>query len=228
MSDDFDLPYENKKPAYNNNYSNNNKGNGGYQNYGNKKPFNKFQKRDLEPEEIVLYKPYAGTGNRNIPSDIADIIKRLTKELETLGYILRTGSVGETEEAFETDIKTIELHIPWRGFKEKESKFTFNSPLAIGLAKMFHPSYDGLPKPVQAFLCKNVRLVLGKDCKSPALFLLCWSEDGAETSSERSIKTGNVGHAIAIANALKIPVFNLGKPNADLRLKNYLGINNGD
>lgn len=80
--------------------------------------------------------------------------------------------------------------------------------------------------PVQAFLAKNVRLLYGDKLKSPALFMLCWSEDGAETLREKTNRTGSIGHAIQIAYSMRIPIFNLGKPDTEERLKRYLDLDN--
>lgn len=210
--------------GYNSNNGNNN-GGGDW-----KKKSNFFKKAEEDNSEARLYKTYVGTGNREAPQDILARFKALATELEVFGYIQRTGGLDGPDLAFEsgvTDPKNLELHLPWRGFNDRESKFTFNTKQAFGIAQMFHPSFDGLKPAIQAFLAKNSRLVLGKDLKGPTMFVVCWSEDGAESSKEKTAKTGNVGHVIAIASAMRIPVFNFGKHDAEQRLRTFLELPNG-
>lgn len=250
MSEDFlsdvdnhnEEGYQNNQGGYNRNYGG---GGGGYQNNFQRKPygnynnngnnnwknkgnFNKggFKPRQSEEDvsDFKLYKPYVGTGNANPPLEIVTQIKRLANELESFGFTLRTGGTAGTEEAFEVSVKDMELHLPFNNYNNKQSSFAFINKKAYVIAKLFHPTYDTLPDKVTLFLAKNARLLLGKDLKSPALFLLCWSEDGCESSAAKTMKTGNVGHAIAIAAALHLPIFNLAKPDAERRLKEHLGI----
>jgi effector-binding domain-containing protein len=210
---------------------NNNNSGGGNNNYGNRtgqfQRQGNFQKKEVDPESVVLYRPYVGTGNKDIPPNIAEIFKRLAKELHELGYILRTGCLDGTEQVLESCDVAKEVHIPWKGFNDRDTKFSYVAPEAKILAARYQPGYDGLKPVIQAFLAKNVRLVMGQNVKSPALFALIWSEDAAETVQEKSVKTGSVGHVIVIASLLKIPIFNLARPDAEARLKQYLQVNNG-
>lgn len=214
------------RPNSDNFFNNNNRsGNSGYRKpYGNNNGYQSRPKEPFDESSVRLYKAYAGTGNRETPPDVLTRMKSLAKLLDQFGYTLRVGGMDGPEEAFEAGVEKAELHLPWRDFNNRQSKSYFNSDEIKTIAKMFHPTFDGLKPAIQAFLCKNVRMVLGKDLKSPARFIVCWSEDGAETSSERTNKTGSIGHVISLAAAMKIPVFNLGKPDAESRLKAFLEI----
>jgi len=198
-------------------YSNRGGGGGGYQN-------NRQNQEPFDEANVRLYKAYAGTGNRDAPADILNTMKRLARELEEFGYVLRVGGMDGPEDAFEAGARNSELHLPWQNFNNRQSKSYFNTDEIKCIAKMFHPTYDGLKPAIQAFLCKNVRQVLGKDLRSPVRFVLLWSEDGAESSARCNSKTGSAGHVISLAAAMKIPVFNLGTPDAEARLKFYLEI----
>jgi len=219
----------------NNSYGSNNNGgirtqnnSGSNNNYrGGQRPQFNRQNREEYNGPIELYKAYVGTGNREAPADILDRFYKLGKELEQHGYTLRTGAFEGPDQAFEASTSKHELYIPWKGFNNKESKFSFNTKPSLEIAAMFHPTFDGLKPAIQAFLACNARMLLGKDLKSPALFIVCWSEDGAETTKDRISKTGNVGHLIAIASAMKIKVFNFARPDAEQRLKDFLEINHG-
>lgn len=193
---------------------------GGFQGGGGFRP-----KSPQEQEEPYLYRPYAATGNKEMPESFKPQIQRIGRNLEKAGFILRTGGMEGLEDVIEKSTTKLEVHLPFKDFDGKQSKFTFTSDFVKGIAKMFHTSFDTLKPVVQTFLAKNVRLVLGKDGKSPALFLIVWTEDGAETTAEKTFKTGNSGNAIAIANAIKIPVFNLVRPDAERRLYEFIGFN---
>ena len=52
-------------------------------------------------DNYQIYKAYAGTGNIDVPEHISQQIKRLAGELETNGYILRTGGLDGSEQAFD-------------------------------------------------------------------------------------------------------------------------------
>lgn len=206
-----------------------NRGNTPGRNYGG---FNKgqggFRRKSPEDEgPAKLYKPYVITGNKETPQNVIESMQRIVKELSAIGYIMRSGGKEGPEEAVENCVTDKEIHLPWKGFNQKDSKFTFTHNHAKEIAAMFATGYENLKPVIQTFLAQNVRMVMGKDLKSPALFMICWSEDGAESKREKTIKTGNIGHAIAIASTLHIPIFNLGKSDAEARLKQYLEFTNG-
>lgn len=195
----------------NNNWKGNGGGGGGY------------QRREKEPEDLTLYKPYVVVANKDVPQEVISKFKQLAKELEDQGFTVRTDAadmLGSVIEAFDK----CETYLPWKGFNDKISKNTWNSERSKSIAKMFHPSFDSMKPAIQAFLARNARLVLGQDLTSPSMFILVWSADGAETKIERTAQTGQVGHHIAIANAMRIPVFNLAKQDSERRLKQYLDI----
>ncbi|MCK9516989.1 MAG: hypothetical protein M0Q87_13270 [Ottowia sp.] len=199
------------------------KGGGGY----NKGSFKKggFKKREEDEGPVALYKPYVGSGNPDTPPHILQKMEDLARELELHGYTLRAGGLDGPETAFENGTSNLkEIHLPWKGFNNKDSPFTFTSNRAKEIASQYHNAYKGLKPAIQTILAKNVRVVTGKDLKSPALFAIVWSEDGAESNREKSMKTGNVGHLIAIADSMRIPIFNLGKSDAEERLRRYLDI----
>lgn len=183
--------------------------------------FKERYKADEGPVE--LYLPFVATGPRDAPASALSKMISFIEELETLGYTLRNGGRDGAEDLFEKSVKRKEIHLPWKGFLDKDSKFTFTTDAARILASRFHPSYDNLKPVIQTFLATDVRMVMGKDLRSPALFLMVWSEDGAETLIEKTARTGNAGQAISVACALKIPIFNFGKSDAEQRLRTYLG-----
>lgn len=196
------------------NWQGNKGGGGGWQ--GNKGGGN-WKDRPKETD-MSLYKPYAIVANNDAPAEILVKFQEIAHYLESKGYTLRTRGMEGADDAVEKTVQRIEVHLPWREFNGKQSKFTFNTDRAFAIAKMFHPTFDTMKKGIQAFLASNARLVMGDKMVSPALFLICWTEDGAESIRSRTSRTGFAGHPIAIASALGIPVFNLSKPDAQQRL----------
>lgn len=195
---------------------------------------NKFQKKegwtkkfppkeDFDPDNTFIYRPFAFAVNKDFPTDDhIEFITALVRKFNEDHFTVRVGGNKDIDEYFEEHMKLKEVHLPWRNFNEKQSKFTFNSPQANHIAKTFFPAYEKVPDSVKAFLARNVRLVVGNTLKSPILFLITWSPDGAENATETSMKTGNVGHLINVASALRVPIFNLAKPTTRQRLTTYL------
>lgn len=214
--------YQNAAPRSQNYTSNNqygNRSNSGYQ--------ARYPARSNEPideSKVKLYKAYVGTGNRDAPEAVLKQMHALANDLTQFGYVLRSGGLDGPDLAFEAGSKETELHLPWKDFNQRKALSYFNSQENKVLARMFQPTFDGLKPAIQAFLCKNVRCIMGKDLKSPVRFIVLWSPDGAELSKDIVPATGQCTHLIKIASAMKIPVFNLGKQDAEQRLKHYLEI----
>ena len=200
-----------------------NGGGGGYQ---AKKPFTNYNKPQEPEGEAVPYKAYVGTGNKDAPPHVLEEMKKIALELEGFGYTLRTGGMGEgPDDAFEfSGVKDLELYIPWQGFNDKQSKNYFNDQRSKDIAKLFNQAFDTLKPAIQAFLAKNVRMVLGKELRSRPMFILIWSDEGAETVAEAVNRTSNMNTIIKIAATYKIPLFNMARPDAISRLKKYLEI----
>lgn len=190
---------------------------GGYQQGG----FQRRPKQEFGP--IELYKPYAVVSNRDVPVPVLGQMSEIAKMLDGLGFTCRVdGGEGASASVEPVDCRK-ELILAWKGFNEKESAFTYNQPEAFEIAKLFHPTYDSLKPAIQAFLARNARVVMGQTLKSPIMFLVVYTEDGAETLKERTSKTGFAGHLIAMACGLGVPVFNLQRPDAYQRLVKQFG-----
>lgn len=200
----------------------NGQGGGGYQ----KKPWQKngggggFKRP--ENTDMSFYRTYAVTGNQNAPHNIIDDLSACISFLNEKEYTLRTGGLEGIETVAEKAAKKLELHLPFRGFAEKDSKFTFNSDHTKAIAKIFHPGIDDYKPGQQVFIYKDIRIMMGNNTRSPSLFLLVWTEDGAESAAEVTPRTGFAATAIRVACALGVPVFNLGKSDTVDRLKTYI------
>ena len=224
--------YNNNRNFNNNNQGGYNKGNyqGGNHNFNNgggyqKKSFGGFSKdKEVDLTNYTLYKPFSIFCNDNAPPEILARAKDVLLFLYNHGFTTRasclTGSEKQILEYIPKD--KLELYIPWKDFDNRDTKFYFNDKVSQHVAKMFHKSYDTLKPPVQAFLAKNVRMILGEKAKSRTSLIIVWSEDGAADVNQVTFKTGNISHPIAVASAVHIPVFNLQNPDILSLIAGYL------
>lgn len=200
------------------NYSNNNS-QSGYQN--NRPQGGEQQPRQDRPlPEATFYLPYAVVGNRDTPAGALALAKDMAAKLASRGFTARLGGMDGLDKTIADALtpQAYELQLPWKNFGGFESKTSYSSPEVMAIAKHFSDTWDTLKLPIQGFLGKNVRVLLGEKTKSIAMFLVVHSEDGAEHIREVTSRTGSVGHAIKIANHFNIPVFNLQKQDALTRL----------
>ena len=200
-------------------------GNGGFQkkSFGGGGGFRRND-QDVDLTNYTLYKPFSVICNDNAPPEILDRAKEVILYLINHGFTARASCITSSEKEILEFIPEdkVEVYIPWKDFDNRNSKFYFNDKVSQHIARMFHKAYDTLKGPIQAFLAKNVRMVLGEKAKSRSTLVIVWSEDGAADTSQITFKTGNVSHPIAIANAVHIPVFNLQDPDILLKVSGYL------
>lgn len=161
------------------------------------------------------YLPYAGVGSRNIPEAVFGELYDYGKALAKRGFTLRSGSADGSDTAFE------------RGARDGGGRMEiFRAEDAVGdaaamaLVEKHHPAPQALYGRVRLLMARNSYQILGRGLDSPALFVLCWTPDGAEVVTRR--ETGGTGQAIRLAVAHGIPVFNFQRPDALVRFKTHL------
>lgn len=137
-------------------------------------------------------KYYAGIGSRKTPSYILNKMTNLAKELDTKGYILRSGGAAGADSAFE------------EGSNNKEI-FTASDTTdeALELSSKFHPNWGACSDYAKKLHGRNAMIVLGKDLKTPVDFIVCWTKDGKIS--------GGTGQALRIAEFYNIKVYNYGQ-----------------
>ena len=195
-----------------------------------KKPFDpKTYFKDLPPEVIDyntpvnFYKSYAGIGDSKTPDHVQSEMRDIAIELNKKNYILRTSGVSIPDSCFEEHSDDTEIYLPWKDFNNSTSKIYKYPKECRTIAAIFNNRHwENLSFSVQAMLVRNVCIILGQDLKSPIHFLICWTPDGIENISEKTSRTGFISHPISIANAAKIPVFNLFNADARSRLNKIL------
>ena len=90
------------------------------------------------------------------------------------------------------------------------------------MAAAVHPAFNRLPDSVKRLMARSCYQVLGQDLRTPSDFVVCWTQDGAESEAERTRETGGTGQAIALASRWNIPVFNLARSDALDRIAKFL------
>ena len=131
---------------------------------------------------------YTGVGSRKTPESVLSLFTQWAKELNGLGYTLRSGGAVGADSAFEMGVsdKHKEIYLPWRGFNGNTSVlFTVNDD-AMAIARTLHPAWQSLSEGAKKLMARNVYQVLGSDLKTPSAL------------------------AIRLARCNGIPIFNAG------------------
>lgn len=210
-----------------------NKGNGGgYSGGGGGGGYNKgggsYPKKGgfKAPEMKELYKPYLIAGGNDFPSNKTAELRSIVELLDKHAFTVRVNGMRGLGEVAEELVKQTrhELHIPWSGFDDKESKFGWAHPFASELLLQLMPSAEKLSPGIQKMMTTYIRMMLGSNLNSAALFAVIYSPDCAEKPSEKTKDTGNCEMIITLAHTYRRPVFNLAKADCEKRIRHYLGI----
>lgn len=168
----------------------------------------------------MIYIPYTGVGARKIDPSRIPLINRIGKRLDELGLTLRSGGAKGTDSEFERTVRrSKEIFRPadYKGRLPYGHKIITGElrERALEIVAPTHPYWDKLQPFNKELHIRNVFQVLGENLDHPSLFLLCWTEDGADGINKMtSSDTGGTGTAIRIANIYDVPVLNLNRPNA--------------
>ena len=166
-------------------------------------------------------KTYAGIGSRKTPDSILQFMCNIASWLESNNYHLNSGGANGADSAFADGCGDKTLYIPWAGFNGTSANTLVGvSADSMAVAQTFHPAWDKLSIGAKKLMARNVCQILGYYLNDPVKFVICWTPDGAETST--SSATGGTGQAIRIAIANNIPVFNLANPSSYQRLQDAL------
>jgi hypothetical protein len=172
--------------------------------YSGKEEFNKLPSKSSTPTMT-----YAGIGSRETPKEVMDQMTELAKELESRGYILRSGGAQGADTAFERGVTSKKEIFPG-GQKAGERE--------MKIAREIHPNPQALdnsknPAFVWNLMARNTNQVFGKNLDTPVDFVIAYTQDGLIDYTKRSIKSGGTGQAIDMASRKGIPVINLANPN---------------
>ena len=154
---------------------------------------------------------YSGIGSRKTPKAIIPTIEEIATLLDSKGYTLRSGGADGADTFFEDYSTRKEIYLPWKSFNNNESELYLEN---IEISKKFHPRWNSLNKAGRSLMTRNVFQVLGMDLKTPADFIVCWTETGKIE--------GGTGQAMRIARNMGIPIFNLFFYDAVSGVKEFL------
>jgi hypothetical protein len=158
-----------------------------------------------------MYKAYSGIGSRETPDNVLEVMTKTAKNLNILGYTLRSGGAPKADTAFENGAgNNKEIFLPWKGFEGNLSPLYNIDPRAFEIAQEFHTHWFKLKQGGKKLHARNVHQVLGLNLDDPVKFVLCWTPGGSGS--------GGTGQAIRIATALNIPIFDFGKGLEDTLL----------
>lgn len=174
-----------------------------------------------------MIKYYAGIGSRNTPESARGTIRDIVAFLYQEGYTLRSGGAPGADEMFETALKELlpethkqykEIYVPWYCFNSSTSPLCRVSEEAIAFSLQYHPNPSALNLPAQKIMGRNAYQVLGQDLKTKSDFLVCWTENGADSHSTQAVlnQSGGTGQAMRIARAHDVKIFNI-KSGDDFR-----------
>lgn len=176
-----------------------------------------------------MKKFYAGIGSRETPNKVAPIIREIALFLEADGYTLRSGGAPGADKMFEaaiTDKTKKHIYVPWYCFQSSTSPLCRVSQEAIEFSLKYHPAPHKLSESVRKIMGRNAYQVLGEDLKTKADFIVCYTDNGAESGPEL-YHCGGTGQALRIAEAHGIKIFNLRSRSAE-DFKKWYSDNNFD
>jgi hypothetical protein len=186
-------------------------------------------KEDIKARPVKTFR-YTGIGSRKTPINVLSLMTRVAKRLNNLGFTLLSGGAEKADTAFEIGAHCkMEIYLPWKNFRQKSGAGYIDYPLreAFDVAKIVHPCWARLKDSAKSLMARNSHQILGENLKAPSDFVITWTPDGCEKSSDRTAATGGTGQAIDLADLWGIPVFNFknGVGVTLDRIKNFLDEN---
>lgn len=151
-------------------------------------------------------KLYAGIGSRKTPSDVLDLMERITYRAAARHWTLRSGGADGADRAFE------------RGAQgETEIFYHYHAgqyPWCFNTVNKYHPAPDRLGPFARKLMARNALQIFGADGQTPVQFIVCWTPGGSGS--------GGTGQAIRMARAHNIPVYDLGNQDILEQFKRWV------
>ena len=187
---------------------------------------------------------YAGVGSRRVRPDnekepelrpVYEYMKLVARELEKKGYILQSGGAEGSDSAFASGVEDPRnLRVVTPRPENCKGKVPYKStPEGLSSVDLYHPRPSSLPSlsMPRRLMERNYYQVMGNPSAGMGKvdFVICWAPvkpDGTDQYYGKDDKrnTGGTGQAIRIAQANRIPVYNLYLPGTAERFeKEILG-----
>lgn len=169
-------------------------------------------------------KHYAGVGSRETPGTVLELMTLIASQLESEGWVLRSGGADGADTAFDLGVKSPEnkeIFLPSPYFNGKSYRhpgYYHSSELpgyreASRTVREFHPAPDRLSEYGHKLMARNAMQVLGPSLDTPSKVVVAWTKNGKIT--------GGTGQALRIANFHNIPTFNLGVKNLEESVRRW-------
>lgn len=149
---------------------------------------------------------YTGIGSRSTPESVLKEITEIAKELERLGFTLRSGGASGADTAFEAGVTNPAKKIILR---PKHS-----TAAAEKVAASIHPMWTACDEYVRKLHGRNVQLVLGEKLDTPSEFVIAWTPEGTDRGGTRT--------GLVLAKNNSIPTFNLASREQRIALGAFL------
>lgn len=160
---------------------------------------------------------FAGIGSRRTPTKVLQDMQEFAYLAALLGWGLRSGAAEGADSAFELGAVdaggATQIFLPKQGHGGHQSPYFGAMPLAVTIASQVHPVWNKLGFGGKALVARNMHQIAGPEMNEPVEFVICWTPDGCENRDKYSELTGGTGSAIAFADLLGIPVFNIWYPD---------------
>jgi hypothetical protein len=155
------------------------------------------------------------------PDDIYEQIEKLAILAESKKLKIRLTTTNDIGKRLDSKLSNKEIVLPWDDFYNAKCDYKTSNHAKL-IAMRFQPNLSTLKPAIHAIVGHYVQLVLGQNLIAPIRCMVCWTPDGCETLNKRTVKTGRIGIAIAVASWINVPIFNLKNSNAYTRAENYI------
>ncbi len=162
---------------------------------------------------------YAGIGSRKVELAELQLIRDLARMLAERSFVCYTGGAEGSDHAFLTGSNgQAIIMLPWADFSyqmlmgvPRINQFDCgNTEVGNALTTKYHPRSPHLNRGPRALMNRNAHQVLGIAEWPQVKFVVCCARP---TPGKPGEVDGGTGHAVRIANDLKIPVINLREPD---------------
>jgi hypothetical protein len=149
------------------------------------------------------------------PPDVCAWIERIARALAEIGWTVRTGWAEGADAAFSVGAGRDRraLFVPNAHFGGwPEVQHVGATRPALNLAAQHHPRWPAVSHFGRALLARTSHVILGPGLDTPVAFVLCWTSTRDLTAADTlrpTSKAGGTGQAIRIADAHRIPIWNL-------------------
>ncbi len=203
---------------------------------------------EVDVDKLKKYsRMFTASSPVNVPNERLEALDRIIEKAEQLGFTFR--SMGDSKDKLNTEVTEratrIEYYLPWAGFNaDVDAKLPKPTEKGANIACWIDATkkeainnakgknvpredivsdYNLLSPAIKTFNARNVHIVLGDDCETSLNFILVYTECGAEKPKDiKWDKAQKSGYYIDVGEKFNIPVFNLSKPDCELRLTEYL------